>query len=45
MFTPNRAVFGSKKSWFINAQEARGLLRNLTGIRVPIISALPKANL
>ena len=45
MFTPNCAVCGSKRSWFIKGQEVRGLLHNLTGIKVPIINALLKANL
>ena len=35
----------SKKSKFIKEQEARGLLSKLTGIKVPILSDLPIANI
>ena len=36
------AICGSKKLRFIEDQEARGLLSKLTGIKVPILSDLPK---
>ena len=35
----------SKKLEFIKEQEARGLLSKLTGIKVPILSDLPIANI
>ena len=38
------AVCDSKKSRFIKEQEVSGLLRKLTGIKVPILSDLPIAN-
>ena len=34
----------SKKSKFLKEQEAKGLLGNLTGIKVPILSDLPILN-
>ena len=40
-----RAVCGRKKSKIIKEQEARGLLYKLIGIKVPILSDLPKANI
>ena len=36
------AICGSKKLRFIEDQEARGLLSKLTGIKVLILSDLPK---
>ena len=45
MFLSKCAVYHSKKSKFIKQQEARGLLSNLTGIKVPILSDLPIANM
>ena len=38
-------VCGSKKLRFMKEQEARWLLSKITGIKVPIISDLPIANL
>ena len=38
------AVFNSKKPNFIKEQETRGLLTNLTGIKIPILGGLPLAN-
>ena len=40
MFTPNCVVCGSKRLRFIKEKETRGLLRNLTGVKVPILSDL-----
>ena len=34
----------SKKSKLIKEQQARGLLSNLTGIKIPILSDLPTIN-
>ena len=39
------AVCDSKKSKFIKEQEARGLLSELKGIKVPILNDLPIANI
>ena len=39
------AVCDSKKSKFIKQQEARGSLSKLTGVKVPILSDLPIANI
>ena len=39
------AVRDCKKSKFIKEQEARGLLSKLTGIKVLILSDLPKENI
>ena len=39
------AVCDSEKSKFIEDQEARELLSKLTGIKVPILSDLPIANI
>ena len=38
-------TFDSKKWKFIKRQEARGLLSNLTRLKVPILSDLPIANI
>ena len=38
------SVRNGKKSKFLKEQEARGLLCNLTGIKVPILSDLPLCN-
>ena len=38
------ALCNSKKSKFLKEQEAKGLLSNLTGIKVPILSDLPILN-
>ena len=35
----------SKNLKFIKEQEARGLLSNLTGVKTPILSDLPIANI
>ena len=43
MLLSNGAVGDSKKLKFIKEQESRGLL--LTGIKVPILSDLPIANI
>ena len=37
-------VCNSKQSKFLKEPEARGLLSNLTGIKVPILSDLPITN-
>ena len=34
----------SKKSKFLREQEARGLLRNLTGVKISLLSDLPITN-
>ena len=39
------AVCESKNLKFIKEQEARGLLSNLTGVKTPILSDLPIANI
>ena len=39
------AVCDSKKSKFMKEQEARGLLSELKGIKVPILNDLPIANI
>ena len=39
------AVCDSKKSTFIKEQEAKGLLRELTEIKLPILSDLSIANI
>ena len=36
------SVCNSKKSKFLKEQEARGLLSNLLGVKVPILSDIPK---
>ena len=38
------AVCNSKKLKFLKEQEARGLLSNLRGIKVPILSDIPVVN-
>ena len=38
------AVCNSKKLKFLKEQEARGLLSNLLGIKVPILSDIPVVN-
>ena len=38
------AVCNSKKSKFIKVEQAKGLIRNLIGEKVPIISDLPLIN-
>ena len=35
------AVCDSKKSKFLKEQEAKGLLSNLTGVKIPLLSDLP----
>ena len=37
-------VCNSKTSKFLKEQEARGLLSNLTGVKIPIQSGLPILN-
>ena len=37
-------VRNSKKSKFLKEQEARGILSNLLGIKVPILSDIPIVN-
>ena len=39
------AVCDSKKSKFYKEQETKGILSNLTGIKVPILGDLPIANI
>ena len=39
------AVCDNKKLKFVNEEEARGLLSQLTGLKVPILSGLPIANI
>ena len=39
------AVCNSKKSKFIKEQTAKGLLSNLTGIKIPTLSDLPIVNI
>ena len=39
------AMCDSKKSKFIKEQEAIRLLSNLTGVKIPILSDLPIANI
>ena len=39
------AVCDSKKSKFYKEQETKGMLSKLTGIKVPILSDLPIANI
>ena len=39
------SVSDSKKIKFIKEHEAIGLLNTLTGIKIPILSDLPKANI
>ena len=38
------AVFNSKKPNFIKEQKTRGLLTNLTGIKISILGDLPLTN-
>ena len=38
------SVLNSKKSKFLKEQEARGVLSNLVGVKVPILSDIPIAN-
>ena len=38
------AVCNSKSLKFLKEQEAKGLLRNLTGIKVPILNDSPVVN-
>ena len=45
MFLLKCAVFESKKSKFVKKQEAKRLLCKLTGIKVPVLNALPMANI
>ena len=40
MLSSNCAARGTKKSGFFKEQETSGALRNLTGIKVPILSEL-----
>ena len=44
MLSSKCVVCTSKKSKFVKEQEARGLLNNLTGMKVPILSHLPILN-
>ena len=44
MLLSNCSVCNSKKSKFLKEQEPRGLLSNLTGIKIPILSHLPIIN-
>ena len=37
-------VFNSKKSKFLKEREARRLLSNLTGVKIQVLSDLPKLN-
>ena len=45
MLSSKCAVCDSRKSKCIKEQETRGLLSKLTGIKVPILSDLPIANI
>ena len=45
MFISNCVVCGSKKSKFIKEQETIGILSELTGMKVAIVSDLPIANI
>ena len=38
------AVYNSKKSKFLQKQEAKGLLGNLLGIKLPILGDIPLVN-
>ena len=38
------SVCNSKKSKFLKEQEAKGLLSNLVGIKIPFLIDLPKLN-
>ena len=44
MFLSNFLVCNSKKSKFLIEQEARGLLSNLLGVKVRILSDIPIIN-
>ena len=45
MFLSKCVVCNSKKKpKFLKEKEARGLLRNLSGIKIPVLSALPILN-
>ena len=44
MLLSKYSVCNSKKSKFLKKQEAKGLLSNLTGIKIPILSDLPILN-
>ena len=44
MFLSKYAVPNSKKSKFLKEQEAKRLLSNLTGIKIPILNDLPILN-
>ena len=39
------SVCNSKKPKYVKEQEAKGLLNNLTGVKIPILSDLPEANI
>ena len=45
MFLPKWAVCDSEKAKFIKEQETKGLFSKLTGIKIPIFSYLPIANI
>ena len=45
MLLSKSAVCDSKKSKIITEQEARGLLSNLTGVKIPTLSGLSIANI
>ena len=44
MLSSKCAVCNSKKSKFLKKQEARGLLSNLLGAKVPILGDIPIVN-
>ena len=44
MLLSKSAVCKSKNAKFLKEQEARGLLSNLTGVKVPILGDLPMIN-
>ena len=44
MLSSKCAVCNSKKPTFLKEQEAKGLLSNLLGVKVPILSDIPLLN-
>ena len=45
MLLSKYSMCNSKKSKFLKTQEAKGLLSNLTVVKIPILSNLPLANI
>ena len=41
MLLPKCSVCNSKRSKFLREQKAKGLVRNLTGIKIPFLNNLP----